>query len=227
MKALLVDDHPLVFQDLQAALVASGHMSLIVAGSVAAARSLLHRDDSFDLILLDLDSGGGDGMAFLAEVRAAKPGIQVIALSSASKGDSVGASLVDPLRLLSEISRRSPVDPDDAPGVTFEPDRDAEEWRFRTTAHASLLDLGLTRRQTEVLAFLLEGWSNKAIARELSLSVDTIKDHVTALMRALNVRSRTQAVLAVTRRMRALHQAHHAHRVRRAEPAFASSGPPR
>ena len=40
----------------------------------------------------------------------------------------------------------------------------------------------------------------QAIARELSLSVDTVKDHVTALMRSLNVTSRTQAVLAVTGR---------------------------
>lgn len=57
--------------------------------------------------------------------------------------------------------------------------------------------LGLTLRQREVLTLLLEGKSNKAIARELNLSVETIKDHVAAVLRCLGVHSRTQAVLAV------------------------------
>jgi DNA-binding NarL/FixJ family response regulator len=57
--------------------------------------------------------------------------------------------------------------------------------------------LGLTRRQREVLVMLLEGKSNKVIAREMDLSVETVKDHVAAVLRGLGVHSRTQAVLAV------------------------------
>ncbi len=57
--------------------------------------------------------------------------------------------------------------------------------------------LGLTPRQNEVLALLLQGKPNKLIARELNVSVDTVKDHVAAVLRALNVSTRTQAVLAV------------------------------
>jgi DNA-binding NarL/FixJ family response regulator len=58
--------------------------------------------------------------------------------------------------------------------------------------------LGLTPRQTEVLHLLLKGQPNKVIARELKLSVETVKDHVAAVLRTLNVSSRTQAVLAVS-----------------------------
>jgi DNA-binding NarL/FixJ family response regulator len=58
--------------------------------------------------------------------------------------------------------------------------------------------LGLTPRQTDVLLLLLHGKPNKLIARELNLSVETIKDHVAAVLRSLNVSSRTQAVLAIT-----------------------------
>jgi DNA-binding NarL/FixJ family response regulator len=57
---------------------------------------------------------------------------------------------------------------------------------------------GLTPRQGDVLALLLKGLPNKLIARELNLSVETVKDHVAAVLRALNVSSRTQAVLAVS-----------------------------
>jgi DNA-binding NarL/FixJ family response regulator len=62
----------------------------------------------------------------------------------------------------------------------------------------SIDELGLTPRQTEVLGLLLQGLPNKLIARQLNLSVETVKDHVAAVLRALNVSSRTQAVLAVS-----------------------------
>ena len=66
----------------------------------------------------------------------------------------------------------------------------------------SIDKLGLTPRQTEVLALLLQGKPNKLIARELHLSVETVKDHVAAVLRALNVSTRTQAVLAVSQMTR-------------------------
>jgi DNA-binding NarL/FixJ family response regulator len=62
----------------------------------------------------------------------------------------------------------------------------------------SLDDVGLTPRQAEVMGLLLKGLPNKLIARELNLSVETVKDHVAAVLRALGVSSRTQAVLAVS-----------------------------
>ena len=66
---------------------------------------------------------------------------------------------------------------------------------------ASMAALGITPRQTDVLLLLLKGLPNKLIARELNVSVDTVKDHVAAVLRALGVGSRTQAVLAVGRLM--------------------------
>lgn len=63
----------------------------------------------------------------------------------------------------------------------------------------SMATLGLTPRQTDVLSLLLKGLPNKLIARELNVAVDTVKDHVAAVLRALGVSSRTQAVLVVSR----------------------------
>ncbi|MEX8493394.1 response regulator [Sphaerotilus sp.] len=64
---------------------------------------------------------------------------------------------------------------------------------------AMLEGLGLTPRQREVLALLLDGKSNKIIARDLAISVETVKDHVAAVLRTLGVNSRTQAVAVVSR----------------------------
>jgi TolB-like protein/DNA-binding CsgD family transcriptional regulator len=58
-------------------------------------------------------------------------------------------------------------------------------------------DLGLTDRQVEVLALMMQGKSNKAICRELDLAEPTVKKHVTAILNALNVTNRTEAVIAV------------------------------
>ncbi len=66
----------------------------------------------------------------------------------------------------------------------------------------SFESLGLSKRQADVLAYLLKGMPNKLIAREMGLSVETVKDHVAAVLRALKVSSRTQAVLAISQMSR-------------------------
>jgi DNA-binding NarL/FixJ family response regulator len=58
---------------------------------------------------------------------------------------------------------------------------------------------GLTARQMDVLRLLARGWSNKAIARELGVSEGTVKVHLLAVFRALDVRNRTAAVLEAQR----------------------------
>jgi DNA-binding NarL/FixJ family response regulator len=59
--------------------------------------------------------------------------------------------------------------------------------------------LGLSERQTEVLRLILQGMSNKLIGRQLQIAEGTVKVHVSAVLRALGVRNRTQAVLAANR----------------------------
>ena len=92
----------------------------------------------------------------------------------------------------------------------------------------TLESVGLTPRQADVLALLLQGKPNKLIARELNVSVETVKDHVAAVLRALGVSSRTQAVLAVSQMSR--QQAAAGERRRNAEPQpmnAAAGTPPR
>jgi DNA-binding CsgD family transcriptional regulator len=61
----------------------------------------------------------------------------------------------------------------------------------------STSDLGLTERQLDVLALMMQGRSNKAICRVLNLAEPTVKNHVTAILKALRVSNRTEAVIAV------------------------------
>jgi DNA-binding NarL/FixJ family response regulator len=72
-----------------------------------------------------------------------------------------------------------------------------EKRRPNGGSRVSPSDLGLTERQLGVLALLMEGKSNKAICRVLNLAEPTVKNHVSSILRALGVSSRTQAVIAV------------------------------
>ena len=68
-----------------------------------------------------------------------------------------------------------------------------------TPCQLSASNLGLTERQLDVLALMMQGKSNKAICRALNLAVPTVKNQVTAILRALKVSNRTEAVVAVSK----------------------------
>jgi DNA-binding NarL/FixJ family response regulator len=79
---------------------------------------------------------------------------------------------------------------------------DAPAAATASSAAPDWAELPLTPRQKHVLHLLTQGLSNKLIARELGVSVDTVKDHVAAVLKALGVNSRTQAVVIATQKAR-------------------------
>ncbi|MBU6258882.1 MAG: response regulator transcription factor [Burkholderiales bacterium] len=205
--------------------------AVVGVASAAAARSVLADDAGFDLVLLDLALGDADGFDLLVEFRRAHPALPVVVVSASDRASDViraidsgamgfvpkrsshaelhdalalvmaGSMYVPPAMLGLEPGRR--LDGDTAPGVMRrEPDAaPGAAAADRHRAPRTLADLGLTPRQTEVLTLLLQGLPNKLIARQLNLSVETVKDHVAAVLRGLGVNSRTQAVLAVSQMM--------------------------
>ncbi len=225
MKILLVDDHPLILSALQSVIEGMRPGVVVVsAASARAARQTLCDDADFDLVLLDLQLGDADGFDVLDEFRATYPALPVVVVSASDRQSDViravdaGAMGFVPKRSSNEalyealhvvmsggiyvptmaMGARRP-----APGAGAGA---AGEMLSQVQTHARpeplqtqrpLDAVGLTPRQTEVLALLLQGKPNKLIARDLNVSVETVKDHVAAVLRALGVSSRTQAVLAV------------------------------
>jgi DNA-binding NarL/FixJ family response regulator len=225
MKVLLVDDHPLILSALQTVIQGLGdNVSVKGASSAREAREALKASSDFDLVLLDLQLGDADGFDLLVEFRAAYPALPVVVVSASDRASDVirsidlGAMGFVPKRASNETlfealhlvmsggiyvppmnigpDQREPEPELPGRGQLGVVGREASGGAFQT--QPSLASLGLTPRQTDVLALLLQGNPNKLIARELGLSVETVKDHVAAVLRALNVSSRTQAVLAVS-----------------------------
>jgi DNA-binding NarL/FixJ family response regulator len=229
VKVLLIDDHPLILSALKTAISGLEEgVSVVDVADAQAARDVLLQDSDFDLVLLDLRLGEDDGFEVLSEFRTAYPALPVVVVSASDRTSDVirsidlGAmgfvpkrssndTLFEALRMVlcggiyvpkmnlgaaHDPSGRFGVGEPAAPRLMPEPSA--------ALAKVSPLEaLGLTPRQNEVLALLLQGKPNKLIARDLKLSVETVKDHVAAVLRALNVGSRTQAVLAMSELTRA------------------------
>jgi DNA-binding NarL/FixJ family response regulator len=208
LKVLVVDDHPLICEALRQVLKALDRdIELLEAGSGRDALAQAAGSDGLDLILLDLALPDADGFEVLRQLRERHPSFPVVVLSASEQAQIVmraldaGAMgfipktasnevLLGALRLVlsggvylpAEVLRHAP-----SPALPARP----------AAAETGYRDMGLTERQAQVLALVVQGKPNKIISRELDLAEGTVKIHVTAILKALGVSNRTEAVVAV------------------------------
>jgi two-component system, NarL family, nitrate/nitrite response regulator NarL len=201
MKLLVVDDHPIVRDGLAALLGRLASDTVVLqAGDAGNALALVAAHGDLDAVVLDIAMPGMDGLRALAEFGRARPELPVIVISASEDARDVkealarGAlgyvpksasqnTLLSAIRLVLDGEVYVPplmLGALDAVG--------ASERRAASPGRQAL-----TERQIDVLRRLCDGQSNKAIALELGLSEKTVKAHVTAIFRALNVVNRTQA----------------------------------
>ncbi len=211
MKILVVDDHVLIREAMRGVLKELRDDAIVTeAPDCRRAMRLVDENPDVALILLDLNLPDRDGFAVLADLRERYPAIPVVVMSAHHERDNVvraldlGATgfipksvprevMVNALRLVfaggiyipAEILGRG------------EPPPTAMHARPVGAAPTVLpADLGLTERRMDVLALLMQGNSNKVICRALHLAEPTVKNHVTAILKALKVSNRTEAVIA-------------------------------
>lgn len=223
MKVLLADDHRLIIEGVKLKLAElDPAVETVVAMNLdELEQALATHADSLDLALLDIAMPGTQGFEHVARLRAEAPGLPVIVLSGSEDAELMRA-LMD-LGVLGFIPKA--YSPDVmlsairlvlAGGLYIPPlllaSAQAQGWQpgagspappGRDTApHASeahsldgLRQL-LTERQVDVMRLLSQGKPNKLIARDLGISEGTVKIHLAAIFRALNVRNRVEAVVA-------------------------------
>lgn len=201
MRFLLVDAFPMVRAALTG-LIEQHFAGARVQGvdTVDAARAALAAQLP-RLVLLDLRVEGG--LELLQQLRGEHLMLPVVVVSGSDEAE-------DALRALEAgamgyVPERSDLDTLVQAlqlvlaGGTYVPPLKPRVDEAPASATPALPDwagLPLTPRQKHVLHLLTQGLSNKLIARELGVSVDTVKDHVAAVLKALGVNSRTQAVVA-------------------------------
>jgi DNA-binding NarL/FixJ family response regulator len=167
-----------------------------------------------ELLLLDLNLPDQGGLEILADLRERHPAISVVVLSAFQDRDTVRRALdLGALGFIPKNTEREVVLGAlrlVLAGGIYIPRQALDGAAPRAAANGASTStgnlrerlppgLGLTERQVQVLALVMEGKSNKAISRALSLAEHTVKNHMTAIFKALRVTSRTEAVIAVGR----------------------------
>jgi DNA-binding NarL/FixJ family response regulator len=212
MKVLVVDDHPLIREALRGVFQELQHdAGVIEASDSQQAMQLVAEHQDIELILLDLNLPDRDGFSILSELREQHPEIAVVVLSGVQDRSSVAKALdLGAVGFIPKTGQRevmiSALQLVFAGGIYIPPeilDRGHTPSPLSPTATRLGLksgakpgDLGLTERQVDVLALMMQGKSNKAICRVLDLAEPTVKNHVTAIFKALKVTNRTEAAIA-------------------------------
>ncbi|WP_254608082.1 response regulator [Burkholderia lata] len=202
MKILIVDDHAILRDGVEMLLRrGDGDTVVVQANSADDAVRLLDEHADLDAIVLDLKLQGMDGLDALSVFATMRPGLPVIVLSSSEDPGAVRSAFAQgamgyvpksasPRTLLSAI--RIALN-----GERYVPPLLLDDPAPRPPdGAAAARGSTLTQRQVEVLRYLAEGVPNKVIADKLGLSEKTVKAHITAIFKALNVINRTQAAAA-------------------------------
>lgn len=201
MKVLVVDDHTLIREALRNVVAElDPACEVIEAPDGTTALSLASKHPGLDLVLLDLNLPDMDGFAVLADLRQQYPATGVVVLSGVKDLKSVTGAIA--LGAVGYIPKSTPHDVMVsalrlvcAGGVYLPPEALAGAQRTSRSVGRPQL----TAREGEVLALMLQGKSNKHICRELGVTEATVKNHVTAILKALNATNRTEAVIAAGR----------------------------
>jgi DNA-binding NarL/FixJ family response regulator len=211
MKILVVDDHVLIRQAMHGMLrKLRRDVVVLEAPNSQKAMQVIAEHPDVGLILLDLSLPDRDGFEVLADLREHFPAIAVVVVSAIHDPGNVRKAL--DLGALGYIPKSAQGDVIlgalrlvISGGIYVPPEiltRSATPAAIENSQYGSVSNssnyMGLTDRQLEVLGLMMQGKSNKTICRILELAEPTVKNHVTAILKTLNVSNRTEAVVAAT-----------------------------
>jgi DNA-binding NarL/FixJ family response regulator len=211
---LVVDDHFLIRDALRDWLKRlNADAAILEAANGHQAIELVSKHTEIQLVLLELNLPDRDGLSVLGELRERHPTISVVVLSARQDPDSVARAFdLGALGFIPKSERpevlQSALELVFAGGIYIPSQLLLCEPRLSPKPNAPFAasgtrprkptDFGLTSRQLDVLELMMKGKSNKAICRALNRAEPTVKNHVTAILKALKVMNRTEAVIAVS-----------------------------
>ena len=193
LRIVVADDHRLMREAVRLALIDADDIEIVGEAESGSAVLPLVRSVEPDLVLLDIRMPGVDGLVVLERLQERHPDVKVVMLSAIDESDVIEAALtagasafvtknVDPRDLASAI--RAAVERTVYQAIALP----------KLTEDAAARAAGLSAKEVEVLKAAARGLSNKQIGRELWLSEQTIKFHLSNVYRKLGVTNRTEAV---------------------------------
>jgi DNA-binding NarL/FixJ family response regulator len=189
---MVADDHPLVPLAVGGVLEGSEFEVVAVAETGSQVLPLVHQTQP-ELLILDLSLPGISGLRLLEQLAERHPDLAVVVFS----GDDSTETIQLALRLGARAYIVKTVEIADLPGVLRELRAGSiyqapQAWVEQARQHGGAAS-GLTRKELEILQLVADGLSNPEIAKQLWLSRETVKTHLSSVYRKLGVSSRTQA----------------------------------
>lgn len=207
LKILIADDHTLFLDGLKLAIeTIDENLSIDTANDYGQLLSIIEKKQDFDLILTDLAMPGIQWDIALKKIKNKIPQTPIVILSAVYdkktvlKAIEIGASGFIPKTSSNNVIL-SAIRLVISGGVYLPAEllQIAQKENIYNKQEDGENKSPLTPRQTDVLSLIGKGKSNKIIAHELGLSEGTVKLHVTAILKALNVTNRTGAVVAASK----------------------------
>ena len=201
-KIMLVDDHPLLRKGLNQLIELEDDMEVVAEASDGKSAIPMAEELEPDLIVLDLNMQGMDGLETLHAMRNAQVASRIIMLTVSDNDEDVVRAItygadgyllkdMDPEQIivrLREALNGTMVISDKLTHVLIGALRKGDDGRTKQLA-------SLTSRELEILKLIAKGLSNKLIARELDISDGTVKVHVKHVLKKLGLRSRVEAAV--------------------------------
>jgi len=212
-KILIIDDHFLIREALRGVLLELNRDAIIIEASDSGqAIRLISEQGDISAILLDLSLPDRDGFSVLNKLLEHRPAAAVVVLSDQYDRETVLRALdLGAVGFIAKSEQRQTIlsalqlvfaGGIHVPREIFLRENSSPSGLnvmriAASTRPMSPTDVGLTGRQLDVLELMMHGNSNKAICRALDLAEPTVKNHVTAILKALKVTNRTKAVIKV------------------------------
>lgn len=204
MKILIADDHPMVRDALmRTALVIDPEAEVAQADDFDSLEQTVGQHD-IDLALIDLNMPGMNGTQSLKQLRERYPELMIVVASGDDNPSTIRAVMSlgvagflpksEPAAVLLQALRLV------LSGGTYLPERALRDLATDRRSAPQGAGGALTPRQIDVLKLLMRGQPNKLIARELGLTEGTVKIHIAAILRLLQARNRTEAVVRARER---------------------------
>ena len=201
---MIADDHEVVRKGL-VGLLAGSDVKIVGEASSGDEAIKLTKKHKPDVLLLDIRMPGTDGLATLERVRADMPAVRVVMLSTFDNPTYVARAVAGGANdyILKGSTRAELINSISGAAAGQQPMKAGELRRVATTMATRIAapnpDIPLTQRETQVLRHMALGLSNKEIATSLTISVETVKEHVQNILRKLAVADRTQAAVWAVR----------------------------
>jgi DNA-binding NarL/FixJ family response regulator len=195
IRVLAVDDHPLARAGLQQLLGALEGIALLGVAVSADEVIRLAAEQAPDVVLMDIEMPGKDGIEATRELLAQRPGTPVVVLTSFSDRERILAALDAGAvgYVLKDVQPDELVRAIEAAAAGQAPLHPLAARELLAERHA--VGPQLSDREAEVLALVAQGLPNKLIARRLEISERTVKGHLTRIFERIGVSDRTQAAL--------------------------------